>query len=768
MKNKNIFTIHKKWRYLSLVACSVVALVLTAFFIMHKVDTPKDVDATTASNVDSPERTKQTMNVLVVEINPHLNTVAGHPKVSDYIYSGESYSNRAKTTIDETVADLEFVSGGYLDIKTTWDYLDEFPTYKNAITMPDGTSAKRLNEANFLAATGGQSGADGYWNIINSEWIKQISTGDFDYNYLIDKLDLVSRRENGEFDQVWIVYIEPSGAYETMMVGRTSYWINGSPVTADCDNFVIAGFNIERRDSQLHALGHSYEGIMNRVYGSRFNTYDANAKNSINISTKAQYLELNLWERFTLNDYVNAGTINGVGTVHHPYNARDGYDYSNTAAVNTTYHEWSEPILNMTGEFLNKNSSVWNSTPFNDGGPDLTSGRYYMRFWMRHFPRETGYTSDGYLKNWWKYFFSLRHVKSATAQNSTITLDGGQDVTLNYQVTYDSGEKQNKSLNKKYDNVSISNNKVVGVKDGKLSAKGAGQSTITVYIEGKPLEYVVNVNKSSQTVSFLKDSITKTNGDSSFTNAATTTGDGTITYTSSNKSVATVNSNSGLVSIVGEGSTTITATASSTDNYTSGSASYTLIVEAAQSDDGTNGGGENTGNTTNGDENSGSSTGSNTGSSTGSNTGSNTGSSTGSNTGSSTGSNTGSNAGSDTSSDSDINTSSGNTNNTNHTSSNNGSDANSGNQKDKHETVSSLPATLPDTSDTRVASEENDSKKVTIVSSVETVTAVPDTGSSTKGEDDSSSSYYAIPAMTISVLALLYTQRRRKSHRRFD
>ena len=581
MKNKHHFSLYKKQKCLSIAASSLAILVVGATFALNGFSAFNNVDAATSTDINPPDRTKQTMNVLVIEINPQLKTIAGQPKVSDYVYTGEAYSNRAKTTVDETVADLEYVSGGYLDINTEWEYLNEFPKYKQAITMPDGTRKDRLDEANFLMATGGQSGGDGYWNVLRSDWVSQISTGDLDYEYLINKYDLVNRRKRGEFDQVWIVYIEPSGAYETMMVGRSAYWINGAPVTADCDNFIIAGFNIERRDSQLHALGHSYEGVMERVYGSRFNTYDENAKDSINISTKAQYMALNPWERFTLNDYVNAGTINGVGTVHHPFNAGDNYDYSNTAAVNTTYQEWEGALSSMSGAFTSKNNAVWDSAPFNDGGPDLASGRYYMRFWMRHFPRETGYTSDGYLKNWWKYFFSLSHVKSALALNPTINLNKNQNVTLNYQVVYDTGEKQNKSLSKKYDNVEISNNEVVEIKDGKLSAKKPGQSTITLYIEGKALEYNVTVSKSSQTISFQKDSITKTYGDPAFTNLATSTGDGTVVYASSNKNVATVNSSSGRVSIVGIGSTTITATASSTNDYAEGSASYVLTVEAA-------------------------------------------------------------------------------------------------------------------------------------------------------------------------------------------
>lgn len=54
--------------------------------------------------------------------------------------------------------------------------------------------------------------------------------------------------------------------------------------------------------------------------------------------------------------------------------------------------------------------------------------------------------------------------------------------------------------------------------------------------------------------------------------------DGTITYSSSNEKVATVNSESGVVTIVGAGRTLITASTEGTGTYDAGEATYTLLV----------------------------------------------------------------------------------------------------------------------------------------------------------------------------------------------
>ena len=83
----------------------------------------------------------------------------------------------------------------------------------------------------------------------------------------------------------------------------------------------------------------------------------------------------------------------------------------------------------------------------------------------------------------------------------------------------------------------------------------------------------------AQTVTFATAGpIAKFFGDSSFTNAASTTGTGTITYASDKPAVATVNASTGEVTIKGAGTAIITATAAETATHSAGQASYTLTV----------------------------------------------------------------------------------------------------------------------------------------------------------------------------------------------
>ena len=94
-------------------------------------------------------------------------------------------------------------------------------------------------------------------------------------------------------------------------------------------------------------------------------------------------------------------------------------------------------------------------------------------------------------------------------------------------------------------------------------------------------EYTYNaVVKAAGSISYATTSMTRQISQGAFTNALTKTGDGTVTYTSSNTSVATVNASTGEVTPVAAGSTTITATVADGTNYTyaTTTASYTLTL----------------------------------------------------------------------------------------------------------------------------------------------------------------------------------------------
>lgn len=85
------------------------------------------------------------------------------------------------------------------------------------------------------------------------------------------------------------------------------------------------------------------------------------------------------------------------------------------------------------------------------------------------------------------------------------------------------------------------------------------------------------IAKETQTLAFSETSISILKGES-FTAPTLTGAQTTVTYSSSNEAVATVDAATGAVTIVGIGTTTITANAAANETYNAASALYTLIV----------------------------------------------------------------------------------------------------------------------------------------------------------------------------------------------
>jgi hypothetical protein len=122
--------------------------------------------------------------------------------------------------------------------------------------------------------------------------------------------------------------------------------------------------------------------------------------------------------------------------------------------------------------------------------------------------------------------------------------------------------------------------------DAGLSTAGDKAPSVTITAKSSDGQYAGSVTKTftiqkaAATISYETTAVNKTFGDVDFTNPLTMTGDGSVTYESDNESVATVNSESGLVHIVGSGNANIIATVVDGKNYTYAvkTAQYALTV----------------------------------------------------------------------------------------------------------------------------------------------------------------------------------------------
>ncbi|GAA5186007.1 hypothetical protein [Ferrimonas gelatinilytica] len=133
----------------------------------------------------------------------------------------------------------------------------------------------------------------------------------------------------------------------------------------------------------------------------------------------------------------------------------------------------------------------------------------------------------------------------------------------------------------------------VGASSGQVTIIGAGRTTITAseaessrYFS-QSTSYLLTVKKAPGKPITIGDDMLLTYGDEDFVQAAEGGNGEAIRYTSSDPTVASVNTESGVVSIKGAGAAVITATQAESENYLSQSASYQVVVAKASGAAGT-------------------------------------------------------------------------------------------------------------------------------------------------------------------------------------
>ena len=155
---------------------------------------------------------------------------------------------------------------------------------------------------------------------------------------------------------------------------------------------------------------------------------------------------------------------------------------------------------------------------------------------------------------------------------NTITISGATITNVQFEFT---AADYNKNISANVGNYS----------KGTTSSTWTGSASEVVFtnddgaqarVESVTVTYVAT-GQEKQTLSFDPTEKSANLGEP-FTAPTLTGAKTTVTYSSSNEAVATVDENTGAVTLVGAGITTITATAEATEDYFSATASYTLTV----------------------------------------------------------------------------------------------------------------------------------------------------------------------------------------------
>ena len=157
-------------------------------------------------------------------------------------------------------------------------------------------------------------------------------------------------------------------------------------------------------------------------------------------------------------------------------------------------------------------------------------------------------------------------VYNGTAKEATVSVSGVAGETLSATLSYEkkTGDDTWGALQE--------GNKPTDVGAYRVTAKFDGN---TNYNPAEPQTETYTITPANAELAFAQTTLTMTKGNAVPANALTNPHTCAVTYTSSEPTVATVNAETGEVTVVGVGTTTITATAQG--NY-AGEASYTLKV----------------------------------------------------------------------------------------------------------------------------------------------------------------------------------------------
>ena len=278
-----------------------------------------------------------------------------------------------------------------------------------------------------------------------------------------------------------------------------------------------------------------------------------------------------------------------------------GFEYHNGYLYQTTWAKNNCPnSYQLFCNDLDNNSSVINvyQLKFNkDGTPSKNFGRRVARLVVDgganlaeletiSFHNDEAYLGFGAqsVDSTYTYkFYHFPYSRIATDLNIDIKYEDGNDYT---KVVLTSNNEQLKSVN----GYTLSNNDYTLSKTVNSASVSESVNICDNYnncttksIQHTNSRYGTDPTPTTRTISFANSIVNKNATDPKFTITATMNGDGNITYTSSNSTIASVNASTGEVTINKAGTVTITATAPPTENYTSGSASYTLIVSKTQS-----------------------------------------------------------------------------------------------------------------------------------------------------------------------------------------
>jgi hypothetical protein len=224
----------------------------------------------------------------------------------------------------------------------------------------------------------------------------------FDYAKMFQNLGLCYRIQAGDVDEVMVYGADWFGFDELAFKIPGDHVPYNTPTNPwlydlrrknlpDCGRtYFVMGYNyVVGVDNAIHSYGHRAESALALTVGRGF--WDGCPGHPGTGPSD--------FDRYTCTDKdkVAAPGVNvaGAGSVHVPPNGLTDYDYGNTTLVTDASKSWaSYPFT--TPALTSENCTGWGCNQMG-----------YMQWWLNHFPAKDGVTSNGNLKNWWKYIIDF-------------------------------------------------------------------------------------------------------------------------------------------------------------------------------------------------------------------------------------------------------------------------------------------------------------------------------------------------------------------------
>lgn len=263
--------------------------------------------------------------------------------------------NDPKELAEEFKADMLEVNHGYAEYNIVkWIDMDEMPKNDQGHSF-----TKDYYYDTLMKASKEYDGA--YWKSPELEDLDRQFA--FAYDDYYTKYGVYKMVDNNEIDEVWIFVGPCTGVslFESVMIGRDAYFVNGYEIEKDVRPFVTLAFSYERTIAEmLHVAGHRMESTMGHIFG--YENYNK------------PYSEYTDWEKFSAYDLVSPGNA-GCGQIHFPPNGVEDYDWNNGNIVKSTCLDWSN-YPNNTDKKTDVNRETW-------GNGDQ---REFIKWWFNHIP----------------------------------------------------------------------------------------------------------------------------------------------------------------------------------------------------------------------------------------------------------------------------------------------------------------------------------------------------------------------------------------------